>query len=217
MTATKLTAIALTILLGAGACSDAGVAPENDPVFERDEQALAPNQNDSLGGLPTRDETEMDLPTASTIPIPGEATGVNGFDDSDSSGGSSSSPPPCTALRIQGPTFVSGKATLTAAGRDAIDAVIRDQLTDDRLECEAPVGTFCQQVDRIDVHGHTDPHPVAGGNQSLSRGRAETVRLYLEANGLTVGIAVGHAAASPTGDGDDSDRRVELVLHCGDA
>ena len=100
--------------------------------------------------------------------------------------------------------FATNSAQLTAAGRAAIDNVI------------AQLATF-DKVDSVTVSGHADSRGNDAYNQSLSERRAASVRDYMAANGIDAGIlsAVGMGESAPvatndTAEGRAQNRRVEI-------
>jgi OOP family OmpA-OmpF porin len=80
--------------------------------------------------------------------------------------------------------FDSNQATLTARGRGALDRLV-------------PVLTQAPHTS-IEVGGHTDGFGAPDYNRELSRRRAEAVRDYLMAHGVTHDLtAVGYGASKP--------------------
>jgi OmpA-OmpF porin, OOP family len=98
--------------------------------------------------------------------------------------------------------FDSNQATLTARGRAAVDRLI-------------PVLTQASHTS-IEIGGHTDGFGAPDYNKELSRRRAEAVRDYLSAHGVTHELtAVGYGAARPLETGVSRaalqrNRRIEL-------
>jgi OOP family OmpA-OmpF porin len=98
--------------------------------------------------------------------------------------------------------FDSNQATLTARGRAALDRLVPVLL-------EAPRTS-------IEIGGHTDGFGAPDYNKELSRRRAEAVRDYLSAHGVTHEFtAVGYGAAKPLESGISRaalqrNRRIEL-------
>ena len=98
--------------------------------------------------------------------------------------------------------FDSNQATLTARGRTAVDRLI-------------PVLTPAPHTS-IEIGGHTDSFGAADYNKDLSRRRAEAVREYLIAHGVTHELtAVGYGASKPLATGLSRaalqrNRRIEL-------
>jgi outer membrane protein OmpA-like peptidoglycan-associated protein len=98
--------------------------------------------------------------------------------------------------------FDSNQATLTARGRAALDRLI-------------PVLTQASRTS-IEIGGHTDAFGAADYNRELSRRRAEAVRDYLTAHGVTHDLtAMGYGASKPLETGVSRaalqrNRRIEL-------
>ncbi|WP_110675417.1 OmpA family protein [Salinicola sp. RZ23] len=105
--------------------------------------------------------------------------------------------------------FPSGRATLTAGGREVLASLVAD--------LEAFEG-------EISVEGHTDDVPISTprfpSNWDLSAARAIAVVRYLAARGIadTRLRAIGYGATRPTADnataaGRAANRRVDILLH----
>jgi len=98
--------------------------------------------------------------------------------------------------------FDSNQATLTARGHTALDRLI-------------PVLTQAPHTS-IEIGGHTDSFGAPDYNKDLSRRRAEAVRDYLTAHGVTHELtAVGYGASKPLATGVSRaalqrNRRIEL-------
>jgi OOP family OmpA-OmpF porin len=98
--------------------------------------------------------------------------------------------------------FDSNQATLTARGRTALDRLV-------------PVLTQAPRTS-IEIGGHTDGFGAPDYNKDLSRRRAEAVRDYLAAHGVTHELtAVGYGASQPLAAGVSRaalqrNRRIEL-------
>ena len=98
--------------------------------------------------------------------------------------------------------FDSNQATLTGHGRAALDRLI-------------PVLTHAAHTS-IEIGGHTDGFGAPDYNKELSRRRAEAVRDYLTAHGVTHEMtAVGYGASKPLANGISKaalqrNRRIEL-------
>jgi OOP family OmpA-OmpF porin len=98
--------------------------------------------------------------------------------------------------------FDSNQATLTARGRTALDRL-------------APLLTQAPHTS-IEIGGHTDGFGAPDYNKDLSRRRAEAVRDYLAAHGVTHEMtAVGYGASKPLAAGISRaalqrNRRIEL-------
>jgi OOP family OmpA-OmpF porin len=98
--------------------------------------------------------------------------------------------------------FDSNQATLTPRGRAALDRLLP-------LLNQAPRTS-------IEIGGHTDGFGAPDYNKDLSRRRAETVREYLTAHGVTHPMtAVGYGASKPLVSGISRaalqrNRRIEL-------
>ena len=98
--------------------------------------------------------------------------------------------------------FDSNQATLTARGRTSLDRLI-------------PVLTQAPHTS-IEIGGHTDSFGAPDYNNDLSRRRAEAVRDYLTAHGVTHELtAVGYGASKPLAAGVSRaalqrNRRIEL-------
>ena len=98
--------------------------------------------------------------------------------------------------------FDSNQATFTARGRTALDRLV-------------PVLIQAAHTS-IEIGGHTDGFGAPDYNKDLSRRRAEAVREYLTAHGVTHEMtAVGYGASKPLADGISRtalqrNRRIEL-------
>jgi OOP family OmpA-OmpF porin len=98
--------------------------------------------------------------------------------------------------------FESNQATLTARGQAVLDQLIP-------VLKEAPRTS-------LEIGGHTDGFGAADYNKELSRRRAEAVRHYLMAHGVTHELtAVGYGASNPRAAGItraelQRNRRIEL-------
>jgi len=98
--------------------------------------------------------------------------------------------------------FDSNQATLTARGRTSLDRLI-------------PVLTQAPHTS-IEIGGHTDSFGAPDYNKDLSQRRAEAVRDYLTAHGVTHELtAVGYGASKPLATGVSRaalqrNRRIEL-------
>ncbi|MEO8030122.1 MAG: OmpA family protein [Gemmatimonadota bacterium] len=107
------------------------------------------------------------------------------------------------ALILEGVTFETGKATLTATSTGALDRVAQ------ALQ-ENPAVT-------VEIGGHTDITGSRATNTRLSKARAETVKSYLASKGVTATrmTTKGYGPDQPVGDnktvdGRTMNRRVEL-------
>ena len=98
--------------------------------------------------------------------------------------------------------FESNQATLTARGRTSLDRLVP-------LLSQAPPAS-------IEIGGHTDGFGALDYNKELGRRRAEAVRDYLTAHGVTHELtAVGYGASKPLASGLSKaalqrNRRIEL-------
>jgi OOP family OmpA-OmpF porin len=98
--------------------------------------------------------------------------------------------------------FDSNQATLTAHGRAVLDRLV-------------PILTQAPRAS-IEIGGHTDAYGAPDYNKDLSRRRAETVREYLKAHGVSHDMtAVGYGASKPRAAGNtraalQRNRRIEL-------
>jgi OOP family OmpA-OmpF porin len=98
--------------------------------------------------------------------------------------------------------FDSNQATLTARGQAVLDRLIP-------ILKDAPRTS-------IEIGGHTDGFGAADYNKELSRRRADAVRQYLMAHGVTHDLtAVGYGASKPRATGMtraelQRNRRIEL-------
>jgi len=106
-------------------------------------------------------------------------------------------------LVLEGATFATGKATLTAAGKTALDKVA--------------VGLVDNPGVRVEIHGYTDNTGSKATNDRLSKQRADAVKKYLVTKGVTADRidTYGHGPDEPIADnktaaGRAQNRRVEL-------
>ena len=92
-------------------------------------------------------------------------------------------------------TFASGDASLLPAARTYLDKVV----------------SLMEQFDsmRLIIHGHTDNIGKTTDNQSLSQRRAESVMLYLSAQGVEIARmkAVAHGESAPVASNDTPEGR----------
>jgi OOP family OmpA-OmpF porin len=107
------------------------------------------------------------------------------------------------ALVLEGVTFETGKAALTAASSDALDRVAAGLKEYEHLT--------------IEVGGHTDNTGTRSTNVRLSKARAEAVKAYLVSQGIAAFrmTTKGYGPDAPIGDNRTADgrarnRRVEL-------
>ena len=108
-------------------------------------------------------------------------------------------------LDLQGITFESGSADITAEGQAILDEAV--------AVLTSAVGVT------VEVGGHTDSAGGAGFNQSLSQSRAESVVAYLVDGGVDAAIltAVGYGEEQPIADnatpeGREQNRRIEFSV-----
>jgi OOP family OmpA-OmpF porin len=101
--------------------------------------------------------------------------------------------------------FESGKASITASGRAILD--------------EMSVAMQTLRERKIAVIGHTDNQGPEAHNQSLSQARAEAVRLYLAAKGISADAisASGKGAGQPIANNESAEgrarnRRIEFWI-----
>lgn len=106
---------------------------------------------------------------------------------------------------LEGVTFASGAAKLTADSAKVLDQVI------DALKSNAAVN--------ISIQAHTDNRGSARVNMDLSRNRAETVVRYLMKGGIDLSrlAAIGYGESRPrksnkTAEGRSANRRVEIKV-----
>lgn len=113
-------------------------------------------------------------------------------------------PPPPKVITLSAKSlFDFNKATLTPAGRQAIDA-----------EVLAKLGEF-GKITSVTVSGHTDRLGSAQFNQKLSERRAEAVKSYLVSKGLSADqietFGYGKTQPVPGVSCPDSLKRAELI------
>jgi len=107
-------------------------------------------------------------------------------------------------VNLQGVTFGSGNATLTANAKKILDGVAEQLLANPKV--------------KIEIQGHTDNVGSPKSNQDLSERRAKSVVGYLATKGvkMTRMKAVGYGQDVPiadnaTADGRELNRRIEMV------
>jgi len=107
-------------------------------------------------------------------------------------------------VNLQGVTFGSGNATLTANAKKILDGVAEQLLANPKV--------------KIEIQGHTDNVGSPKSNQDLSERRAKAVVAYLATKGvkMTRMRAVGYGQDVPiadnsTADGKELNRRIEMV------
>jgi len=107
-------------------------------------------------------------------------------------------------VNLQGVTFGSGNATLTANAKKILDGVAEQLLANPKV--------------KIEIQGHTDNVGSPKSNQDLSERRAKAVVAYLATKGvkMTRMRAVGYGQDVPiadnsTADGRELNRRIEMV------
>lgn len=106
-------------------------------------------------------------------------------------------------LVLEGVTFETGSATLTAGAKTVLDGVAQSLITNTDV--------------KVEVGGHTDSTGARATNVRLSQSRAEAVVAYLVSKGVPAGrlSAKGYGPDEPiadnkTADGRAKNRRVEL-------
>ncbi|MDR2582934.1 MAG: OmpA family protein [Fibromonadaceae bacterium] len=107
-------------------------------------------------------------------------------------------------VNLQGVTFGSGNATLTANAKKILDGVAEQLLANPKV--------------KIEIQGHTDNVGNPKSNQDLSERRAKAVVGYLATKGvkMTRMKAVGYGQDVPisdnnTADGRELNRRIEMI------
>ncbi len=107
-------------------------------------------------------------------------------------------------VNLQGVTFGSGNATLTANAKKILDGVAEQLLANPKV--------------KIEIQGHTDNVGGPKSNQDLSERRAKAVVGYLATKGVKIGRmkAVGYGQDVPiadntTADGRELNRRIEMI------
>jgi len=107
-------------------------------------------------------------------------------------------------VNLQGVTFGSGNATLTANAKKILDGVAEQLLANPKV--------------KIEIQGHTDNVGSPKSNQDLSERRAKAVVGYLATKGVKITRmkAVGYGQDVPiadnnTADGRELNRRIEMV------
>lgn len=101
--------------------------------------------------------------------------------------------------------FQSGSTVLAAGGKEKLEAVVEFLNNQSELQ--------------VDVFGHTDAQGKDSYNQTLSEGRAKSVREYLVSRGIDAGRLTSKGfgetqpiASNETADGRAQNRRVELLI-----
>jgi len=107
-------------------------------------------------------------------------------------------------VNLQGVTFGSGNATLTANAKKILDGVAEQLLANPKV--------------RIEIQGHTDSQGKPATNKDLSERRAKAVVAYLATKGVKMNRmrAVGYGQDVPiadnsTPDGRELNRRIEMI------
>jgi len=101
--------------------------------------------------------------------------------------------------------FESGQAVLTPAGKSILD--------------EMAAAMLKMKGQKVEIIGHTDNVGLRASNQNLSQARAETVRTYLSAKGVTGELLTASGqgsdrpiASNDTPDGRARNRRIEFRM-----
>jgi outer membrane protein OmpA-like peptidoglycan-associated protein len=107
-------------------------------------------------------------------------------------------------VNLQGVTFGSGNATLTANAKKILDGVAEQLLANPNV--------------KIEIQGHTDSQGKPATNKALSERRAKAVVAYLAMKGVKMSrmSAVGYGQDLPiadngTAEGRELNRRIEMV------
>jgi len=107
-------------------------------------------------------------------------------------------------VNLQGVTFGSGNATLTANAKKILDGVAEQLVANPNV--------------KIEIQGHTDSQGKPAANKDLSERRAKAVVAYLATKGVKMSRmrAVGYGQDVPiadnsTPDGRELNRRIEMV------
>jgi len=107
-------------------------------------------------------------------------------------------------VNLQGVTFGSGNATLTANAKKILDGVAEQLLANPKV--------------KIEIQGHTDNQGKPATNMDLSERRAKAVVAYLATKGVKMSRmkAVGYGQDVPiadnsTADGRELNRRIEMI------
>jgi outer membrane protein OmpA-like peptidoglycan-associated protein/opacity protein-like surface antigen len=184
---------------------------DNDGDGVADVKDGAPNQAEDIDGYQDADgvpdaDNDGDGILDAKDKCPNQAETVNGFEDED---GCPDTKPEVIIERaapivLEGVTFKTGSAVLTAGAKEVLDKVVRT-LTD-------------YPAMKLQVSGHTDNVGSKKTNTALSLRRAESVKAYMASKGIaqdrieTRGFGPDKpVATNDTKDGRALNRRIEFI------
>lgn len=159
----------------------------------------------SLRGQVASEETKQRIGDAVSAAIAPDLTLTNELEVVDAAVITGGTQTALEDLDLQGITFESGSADITAEGQAILDEAV--------AVLTSAVGVT------VEVGGHTDSAGGAAFNQRLSQARAESVVAYLVDGGVDAAIltAVGYGEEQPVADnatpeGRDQNRRIEFTV-----
>lgn len=159
----------------------------------------------NLLGQVASDETKQRIGDAVAAAIAPDLTLVNELEVVDSGVITDATETALDDIDLQGITFESGSAEITAEGRAVLDEAV--------AVLANAIGVT------VEVGGHTDNAGGAASNQRLGQARAESVVTYLVDGGVEVAIltAVGYGEEQPIADnatpeGREQNRRIEFSV-----
>jgi len=157
---------------------------------------------EGIGRVPFKGTKQL-KPTESTV-YKLTATGEGGSSTETASVEVTAAPVIEARVNLQGVTFGSGNATLTANAKKILDGVAEQLLANPKV--------------KIEIQGHTDNQGKPATNRDLSERRAKAVVAYLAVKGVKMNRmkAVGYGQDVPiadnnTADGRELNRRIEMI------
>jgi len=157
---------------------------------------------EGIGRVPFKGTKQL-KPTENTV-YKLTATGEGGTTTETASVEVTAAPVIEARVNLQGVTFGSGNATLTANAKKILDGVAEQLLANPKV--------------KIEIQGHTDNQGKPATNRDLSERRAKAVVAYLSTKGVKMSRmrAVGYGQDVPiadnnTADGRELNRRIEMV------
>lgn len=188
--------------------------PDNDADGIPDAEDKCPDEAEDMDGFmdddgcPDLDNDADGIPDTEDK-CPNDAETINGVDDEDGCPDKGASKVKITTTKIEildRVYFDTGKATIKNRSYNLLNQV-------------ASILKANPQVTKLQIEGHTDNVGNDEANQKLSQERADSVKVYLSAQGIEEGRleAIGYGESKPIADnanaaGRDQNRRVEFTI-----